>query len=75
MQPDEALQPLLDQRGVWSFRIQGEVVSAVVQVIDARQLRERVDLLIETNAGSRIWVPKQTVRILHLAPDLDSFSE
>ena len=51
--------------GVWSIIVQNRgTVTQLVKVVDARKMWNRVDLLIETNTGDRVWVSDQTVKIV-----------
>ncbi len=59
-----------ERRGVWTFEVRGEALGTIVRVVEAQELRDRTNLLVETNTGDRIWVRGETVRLLDLSPDL-----
>lgn len=54
----------IGKRGIWSIQVRNQGVATVsVQVVDVRENYGRVDLLIETDTGSRVWVSNQTVSV------------
>jgi hypothetical protein len=63
---DDEARELLDKMAVWEFTIRGERVSTLVRIVDARRLWNRLDLLVETNTGTRVWASAQTVSTVDL---------
>jgi hypothetical protein len=52
------------KRGIWSVAVRNQGVATVtVQIVATRENWGRVDLLIETDTGSQVWVSNQTVEV------------
>lgn len=67
LETDENATPAeyIGRRGVWTFSLRGgEPISFLVDIVDARNLWKRIDLLVESNVGDRFWVSNKTVRLL-----------
>lgn len=63
-EPDHELREWIDQAAKWTFVYRGEHVPVLVRILDARRLFGRIDLLVETNAGGRVWASSESVEIL-----------
>jgi len=63
---DDKLSVFIGKSAVWTFTFENQDMQTVVRIVDVRRRRQRVDLLIETNAGSRAWAFSGTVQPIDL---------
>ena len=58
---DAEMYSYLDGYGVWKFHFREDIMEATVKVIDARRIFGRLDLLVQTDRGTRTWASSETV--------------
>lgn len=59
-----AYDHLVGKQAVWTAKLRRQTITFLVKIVDTREMFDRVDVMVESNTGDRVWVSTKVLEIL-----------